>query len=280
MSKLKKYTLNNQPVWRGRLAKYKGCKPKFGVAFTIRPLNRNDVEAMSDLSVEIYDNLRRGEECFIHKHNKDYYRDIFDDKDIRYIGIYVGSRLVGMSYLRVCRTEQMVGEELPNSPVNLFEREGVTKVAALGGDCVLPAFRGNALNRIMIAYRLEMAQGLECTDAVSIVDRNNHWNMPPYFENDFRMFATAIDLADGGKIALMHCDMAHMEPEHRKYGIKVPYQCFDVIDTMLQKGFVGFGYNKETSCVLFAPALPQVTRCATQPVVKFMPSRNEGREYV
>ena len=53
----------------------------------------------------------------------------------------------------------------------------------------------------MIAYRLELAKHFQCQRAASIIDRSNHWNMPPYFKNGFQMFGSAVDPADGGKTA-------------------------------------------------------------------------------
>ncbi len=253
MSNLEKYTLNNQPVWRGRLNKYNGQILEKPAHFIIRPLNRDDASAMGNLSAEIYQNLNQGEECFIHQHEKTYYRDVFNNPDIRYIGIFAGQQLIGMSYLRICRGQQAVDEELPNSPINFFNRRNDSKVAAFGADCVLPQYRGNNLNQIMISCRLEIAKDLNCTDAVSIVDRHNRWNMPPYFNNGFHMFATAIDPADNGQIALMHHNIAEPQTAKTNFGISIPYNRFEIIDTLLQKGFIGNSYNKENAALLFTP---------------------------
>ncbi len=253
MNKLQKYILNNQPVWRGKLIKYKGVRPTQPISFTIRQLTRKDADAMSILSSEIYQNLKQNEECFIHRHDATYYKNVFDNPDMQYIGIFIGSKLIGMSYLRVCRTQNSVAEELPNSPVNFFTKQ-TAKIAALGADCVLPDFRGNNLNKIMISCRIELAYQMQCTDAVSIVDRNNHWNMPPYFNNGFYMYATSIDPIDNGEIALMHHAITQTRNTRRPFGIKVPYQCFDKIDIMLKKGFIGSEYDRESACVLFVPA--------------------------
>ncbi len=253
MSELERYTLNNQSVWRGRLNRYNGKILENPAHFIIRPLNRDDAASMGNLSAEIYQHLNQGEECFIHQHEKSYYSDVFNNTDTRYIGIFAGSELIGMSYLRICRDQQAVNEELPNSPVNFFNRRPDSKVAAFGADCVLPQYRGNNLNQIMISCRLEMAKDLNCTDAVSIVDRHNHWNMPPYFNNDFRMFATAIDPADGGQIALMHHKITETRPSQIKLGTSIPYNRFEIIDNLLQKGFVGSSYDKESATILFTP---------------------------
>ena len=109
------------------------------------------------------------------------------------------------------------------------------------------------MNQIMISYRLKLAETLGCTDAASIVDRNNHWNMPPYFNNGFNMFATGIDPEDGGKIALMHHHINAPKTHILSNGISIPYNSFGIIDNLIEKGFIGTGYNKENASITFMP---------------------------
>lgn len=253
---IKEYELNGQTVWTGHLHKINGIKQSQSVPFRIRPLNINDAPAMGNLSKTIYENLRQGEECFIHKHTKEYYYQVFQNPNIRYIGVFVGQELVGMSYLTICTNKADLQEELPNSNYDFFEPErnnGNTQIASFGADSVLPAYRGNSLNTIMINYRINEARRLGCTDCTSIVDRNNRWNMLPYFACRFNLFSTAIDPSDGGKISLLH------KPIERetvlscfKTRISLPYNRLDLIDSMIEKGFIGIEFNKETANVVFA----------------------------
>lgn len=277
MSELQKYIVNRHPVWKGHLNKINGLQLPSPQSFIIRPLNQNDAAAMGDLSADIYRHLGNGEECFIHKHEKEYYHEVFNNPDTHYIGIFAGSRLIGMSYIRVCRDEQSLSDEIPGSPVNFFDRRPQAKIAALGADCVRPEYRGNNLNQIMIGCRLELAADLGCTDAASIVDRSNHWNMPPYFNNGFKMFATAIDPADGGKIALMHHNLSSRAPQ-KANGISIPYNRFAIIDNLINKGFVGISYNKEDATVLFVPT----SRSTRQPDTNFLTiiKQAKGAKYV
>ena len=70
MSTIEKYELNNQMVWRGYLNKIKNIQHKNMPRFVVRPLNETDSAEMEKLSKIIYRHLNKGEECFIHKHNK------------------------------------------------------------------------------------------------------------------------------------------------------------------------------------------------------------------
>lgn len=249
MSSIQKYTVNGHSVWRGRLNKINGQNIDNGPHFTIRPLSTADTKNMGKLSAEIYRHLGSGEECFIHKHEPSYYHQAVQNPDNRYIGIFVGEQLVAMSYLKICRNHQQFSDEIPNSPLNFFNTPN-TRIAALGADSVLPTYRGNNLNQIMIDYRLELAKNLHCNGAASIIDRSNHWNMPPYFNNGFRMYATAIDPADGGKIALMHHNLK-TQTNLPQRGVNVPFASFNLIDKLLAKGYVGCGYNKDTATLTF-----------------------------
>ncbi len=249
---LEQYLVNGKPVWRGRVQKIGGIvigkneQPHF----VVRSLTTKDATAMSDLSSVIYSHLNKGEECFIHKHDKNYYNQIFNNKDVVYIGVFVGANIVGMSYIYLCDNEQKLNNEIPNSPINFFEKNPNMKAVSLGADCVHPDYRGNNFNQIMIQYRLDLAKKMGCSDAFSIIDRNNHWNMSPYFNNGFQMFAGATDPSDGGKIALMHNDIKEQK-EVKALGLSVAYDNFSHIDTLLAKGFVGNSYNQKNKTINF-----------------------------
>ena len=150
MSNIQYYIINGHLVWKGRLNKINNQKVDNPPSFILRPLNYNDIDAMGKLSHQIYQHLQAGEECFIHKHDKQYYSKAINQKDLHYFGIFRGTQLVGMSYLRICRTPEEFAEEIPGCREQFFTSSKTT-IAALGADSVLPEYRGNSLNKIMIA---------------------------------------------------------------------------------------------------------------------------------
>ena len=274
---IKKYQLNNEMVWMGDLFKIDGKIQSKPTRFVIRPLNVNDAEQMGELSQKIYSHLKDGEECFIHKHSKEYYYDVFENPNIHYIGVFVGKNLVGMSYLKICQNKEELQEELPNSNYDFFRNNNLnTRIASFGADSVLPSFRGNSLNAIMIDYRFNLASNLNCTDCTSIVDRNNRWNMTPYFANRFNLFSTAIDPSDNGKISLLHKPMGQDSVlSNKKTRISIPYNRFELIDKMISRGFVGVDFDKTNASVTFAHSSFYVSKeHAPANILDFAPYRN------
>ena len=255
---IKKYIMNGAMVWVGELSKVKGGVLEKPLHYRIRPLNIKDAEAMSSFSRKIYENLGSGEECFIHKHDADYYHQIFQNPQVRYIGAFIGKHLIAMSYLTICENKAELEAELPNSSYDFFAKGRNKKnicIASFGADSVLPEYRGNGLNKIMIDYRLAEAKNLGCTDCTCIVDRNNRWNMPPYFSSRFNLYATAIDPSDGGKISLLHKPMEKDTIlSSVKTRVSLPYNRLDLIDRRLDKGFVGIEFNREDASITFAPS--------------------------
>lgn len=255
-TEINNYQINGEMVWQGSLSKINGVRQEKLVHFYIRPLNVNDAAAMGQLSENIYENLRAGEECFIHKHTKEYYYNVFQNPKISYIGVFVGSQLVGMSYLKICDNAADLQDELPNAQYDFFNVDrhyGNSRIASFGADSVLPSYRGNALNTVMIEYRMEQARKMGCTDCTSIVDRSNLWNMTPYFACRFNLFQTAIDPSDGGKISLLH------KPIEKdtvlscfKTRISLPYDRFELIDNLIKKGFIGVEFDRSKKEVTFA----------------------------
>lgn len=245
-------------LYNGRISKYKGIKLDGGVSFYVRPLTIKDCSAMEDLSVCIYDNLKEGQECFIHQHDRSYYRDVLskEDSNITYIGAFVGRQLVAMSFVRMIDNEKELQEELPNHKMNFFSEDrrenlGNIKVAAFGSDSVHPKYRGNQLNTVMVGCRMDLAKQMGATDWVSIIDRKNVWNMSPYFSHGFAMFGAGVDPADNGQIALLH------RPVREKVLIseraeKSHFNNTNTIDEMLYRNRIGVGFNKGTQEILFA----------------------------
>lgn len=255
-TKINSYQVNGEMVWQGNLSKINGVYLKKPIHFYIRPLNVHDAEAMGKLSETIYNNLRDGEECFIHKHSKEYYYNIFENPKLNYIGVFVGGNLVGMSYLKICDSKEELQEELPNAKYDFFNDDrnyGNSRIASFGADSVLPEYRGNGLNTVMIEYRMEQAKRIGCTDCTSIVDRSNLWNMTPYFACRFNLFQTAVDPSDGGKISLLH------KPIERetvlscfKTRVSLPFDRFELIDNLINKGFIGVEFDRTNKIVTFA----------------------------
>ncbi len=253
-TEIKKYQVNGEMVWQGNIDKVDGIKLDKPVHYYIRPLNINDADAMGRLSETIYANLGEGQECFIHKHSKEYYNSVFKGQNIRYVGAFVGKELVGMSYIKICENNNELQDELPNCEYDFFNRRNKTsRIATFGADSVHPSYRGNAINTAMINYRMEQAMLLDCTDCASIVDRNNRWNMTPYFACRFNLFQTAIDPSDGGKISLLHKPIDKTSVLSKvKTRIRLPFDRFELIDAMIERGFIGVEFDRKTAEITFA----------------------------
>ena len=255
---LLRYDVNEEGlVCQGRISKYKGEKLSKNLSFFMRPLTLKDCSQMEDLSVCIYDNLKEGQECFIHRHDRKYYREIMGEtnSDTQFVGVFIGHQLIAMSNFKMVQNYTALQEEFPNHNLNIFSKErklGQVKVAVLGSDSVHPKFRGNNLNKIMVQYRKALAEHLGATDTVSIIDRSNIWNMRPYFENGFNMFGASIDPADNGKIALLHRPMKENIQIQKGDEETAHFQNFNQIDKMFYMKRIGIGYDDENQRIIFA----------------------------
>lgn len=252
MYHIEKHSVNNHSVWRGRLFKANGENIKNPIPFYMRPLNINDASAMSSLSERIYSQLTKEEECFIHKHTLAEYQKSLTNPDMKYIGIFVGAQLIGMSYLHICRDSETLSAEIPDLPQVIRTECQNINTGALCSDCVLPEYRGNGLNQLMISYRKDLAWQLGCNHVFSIIDRKNHWNMVPYFGSGFQMIGTTIDPDDGGNISLMHYNF-NRKQRIIETEIRASYLDFSKIDTLLANHYIGSGFNTQTGEIIFTP---------------------------
>ncbi len=251
------------PLFEGTLSK-KNEKPLHSHSpFCIRFLNKADANDMFHLSLEIYKNLGPDEQKFLHKHESvDFYKNVFSNPNIAYIGIFHQNRLIGLSYLKVCKNALEVAKEIPEACLKMPKNQSV---AILGGDCVLPTFRGNKLNQLMVQIRKNIARKLNIPYAVSIIDRNNHRNLSPYFLNNFQLTAAGIDPSDDGSIYVMQASLMPQKVISHQKGAFVRIHSLDEIEQLLSQGYQGIHFNARNG--ILELALPtQKSQRETHPV--------------
>ena len=222
--------------------------------FTVRLLKKDDVSSMFFLAKEIYNNLGEKEQTFIRKHeNPSYFKNAVQDPSMAFIGVFHQNRLVAMSYIKVCKNRDVFNSEIPHQSTTAFENN--RSVATFGGDCVLPAYRGNKFNQCMVAIRLKMAEKQNCMEVYSIIDRNNINNLPPYFTNNFKLISASIDPSDNGPIYTMRSNLK--EKKHiQTVGIVTTFVHATnkkMIDKLLIQNMQGIDFNPATGIIKFIP---------------------------
>ena len=55
----------------------------------IRKLSSNDVDEMVNLSSCVYKSLSKGQECFIHQHDRKYYEDMLNNSNIYFVVVFL-----------------------------------------------------------------------------------------------------------------------------------------------------------------------------------------------
>lgn len=230
--------VNHQPVPEGNF-------------YHMRKLSSQDISAMVELSSCIYHSLGKGQECFIHQHDRAYYEQMMRNPRMHFVGAFKGRQLIAMSYVRIVRSRKELFEEFPTAD-NAFLGKNF-QVACLGADSVHPDYRGNKINENMIRYRMKHAQALGVNDCVSIIDRKNIWNMRPYFANNFVMMGADVDPSDGGDIALMHRRLDKGANYNREKYIEIPVERYQLLDKLFAGGNAAVGYNSESNALQIVP---------------------------
>ncbi len=203
-------TRSDTVLFQGHLSKKDGSEMK-DTSFHVRLLKKDDALKMFALSQKIYLALKPEEQTFIRKHSDvSYYQNASRDKASAYIGVFHEGVLIGMSYLKICTDAQTFSNEIPNQSTQAFSTNKF--VATFGGDCVLPDYRGNKLNQIMVQIRTEIAKKMGCQEAYSIIDCNNVNNLTPYFANQFSLISSGIDPTDNGPIYTMKIGLKKSHP--------------------------------------------------------------------
>lgn len=223
---------------------------KNGRPYIIRRLGERDIFAITGLHKIILDNLRPGQECFIHRKKASDFMRILENPDQLFIGAFCGDELIGYALANFINRDN-VEEVLPDFALD-YEAD---KIAVLEQASVNPAYRGNNLASAMNALRQKIAyQEYNRRYAVIMVDIKNFYSYRNGFRNGMCITQAAVDPADGGHVVYMakeigreaRFDISHIPQE-------LSYAEMDIakVNGLIEQGYVARGYDDVRQKVLF-----------------------------
>lgn len=222
---------------------------KTGEAFAIRQIGEEDLFQLISLHKTIINNLKPGQECFIHKKSADEFVKIIESKDKLAIGTFVGKKLIGYSLANFV-SDKTIDKVLPNFDTNIDPN----KIVVLEQASVDPEYRGNNIASIMNACRQKIARqeyGKEC--AVTMVDIKNYFSYRNGFKNGMAISQATVDPDDGGHIVYLVKDFNNEFVTSKKDGFNISAKnmTIEVVNTMVENGYVGVGFDDVKNRVIF-----------------------------
>jgi len=232
----------NQAIFTSKLK-------KTGEPFTLRQIGEEDLFQLINLHKTIINNLKPGQECFIHKKSADDFVNIIADESKLAIGTFVENKLIGYSLANfVC--DKTIDETLPNFCADFDPN----KIVVLEQASVDPEYRGNNIASIMNAYRQKIArQDFGKEYAVTMVDINNYFSYRNGFRNGMVISQATVDPDDGGHIVYLTKDFNKEQKTISENGFNVSADklSIDVVNVMIENGYVGSDFNSEKNQVIF-----------------------------
>ncbi len=120
--------------------------------YTIKHIQPEEVFEVHNLHKIILENLKPGQECFIHHKKASDFLQIVENPNQLFIGAFVGDKLVGYSTANFVNDDN-INEVLPNFALDYDPN----KIAVLEQAAVNPEYRGNNLASIMNSVRQKVA---------------------------------------------------------------------------------------------------------------------------
>lgn len=224
--------------------------PKTGQPYIVRRLNEKDIFAVTGLHQIILDNLRPGQECFIHRKKTSDFMRILENPNQLFIGAFCGEELMGYASANFINHDNF-DEVLPGFALD-YEPD---KIAVLEQASVNPAYRGNNLASAMNALRQKIAyREYGRRYAVTMVDIKNFYSYRNGFRNGMCITQAAVDPADGGHVVYMakeigretRFNISHIPQE-------LSYAEMDIanVSALVEQGYVARGYDDARRKVLF-----------------------------
>lgn len=218
--------------------------------YQIRHLQENDILAITTLHKIILDNLKPGQECFIHKKSSDDFRKMIQNPQHLFIGAFCGENLIAYASANFVN-QRTIDNVLPNFALD-YEAD---KIAVLEQASVNPAYRGNNLASIMNALRQKIAyQEHGRRYAVTMVDIKNFYSYRNGFRNGMCITQAAIDPDDGGHIIYMSKEIGketRFNISHIPQELSYEEMDIDNVSALIEQGYVARGYDDSRRKVIF-----------------------------
>lgn len=218
--------------------------------YIIRRLGEKDIFDVTGLHQVILDNLRPGQECFIHRKKASDFMRILEDPSHLFIGAFCNNELIGYASANFINRDN-AEDVLPNFALDYEPNQ----IAVLEQASVNPSYRGNNLASIMNALRQKIAyQEYSRRYAVTMVDIKNFYSYRNGFRNGMCITQAAVDPADGGHVVYMAKEIGRetvFNISHIPQELSYSEMDIDNVNTLVEQGYVARGYDDVRQKVLF-----------------------------
>lgn len=218
--------------------------------YTIKHIQPEEVFEVHNLHKIILENLKPGQECFIHHKKASDFLQIVENPNQLFIGAFVGDKLVGYSTANFVNDDN-INEVLPNFALDYDPN----KIAVLEQASVNPEYRGNNLASIMNSVRQKVAyQNYGKKYAVTMVDIKNFYSYRNGFRNGMCITQATVDPDDGGHVIYMAKEIGK---ETNFQTMQIPQELsylemdIDNVSRLISEGYVARGYDDSRQKVMF-----------------------------
>lgn len=220
-------------------------------SYIIRHIRPEDVFDVYNLHKVILQNLKPGQECFIHHKKASDFRRMVDNSNQLFIGAFVDKKLVAYASANYVNHSN-INEVLPNFDLD-YEPN---RIAVLEQASVSPEYRGNNLASIMNSVRQKVSyQTYGKKYAVTMVDIKNFYSYRNGFRNGMCITQATTDPDDGGHVIYMAKEIGK-EPNFNIIQLpkELSYEEMDIgnVGALIEQGYVARGYDDCRQKVLFA----------------------------
>ena len=136
----------------------------------IRICNSNDVNAIYEIQKKVIDNFKEDEKGYFLPFTQEWYLRIVNNpkKDGEIYGAFYNNKMIAWIFLSVSSRMEHIKSFIPNIK---------GKCADIDGVIVLPEYRGNKLQKILVEHLEKRAKELDITNIVAEVTFGNEYSL-------------------------------------------------------------------------------------------------------
>lgn len=136
----------------------------------IRKCNSNDVDSIFDIQNKVIDYFKEEEKGFFLPFKKESYLRIVNDpiNDGEIYGAFINDKMIGWIFLSVSNRMELLRDFIPDINGSCCDIDGVI---------VLPEYRGNGLQNILVKFLEEKAKEKNISNVVAEVTFGNNYSL-------------------------------------------------------------------------------------------------------
>lgn len=233
-----------------------GQLEKSGDVYEVHLLGKHDIPDILNLQQKIFNDLPEEQKSFILPKTEEFFEKHFSRGHNQMLGIYVDGKLIAQSII-LNPTE----EHPETGMVDMKDVDSPDKVSIIEGVLVDADYRGNHLMEKMVQYWIDYTDSIGREHVIAEIAVDNPYSWGVFLDKGLTLHSMGVDPDDGTELYNAHETVENIKDKnisgHFNYYAEKKLKTCDAQDLdqqkqLMQDGYIGTSYNRQTKKIIMA----------------------------